>query len=406
MIVEILPSKAQGTITAPSSKSCGHRLLIAASLASGESKIENIELNDDISATVACLRKMGAEIEIKDGVANVHGISLGERKEKLSLFCNESGSTLRFLIPLSYIISAQSTFGGSGRLLERPQEVYFQLFNTESSSFSKEGEAYVTNGVLKAGEYSLPGDVSSQYISGLLFALPLLDGDSVIKLTTPLQSAPYIDITIDVLSSFGVEIVKKNDYFIIKGNQTYKPQKLFCEGDWSNSAFLHAFNLFNGNVTVNRLNENSFQGDKAYIDFFEKLKKGYSVIDISACPDLGPVLIACSALLNGAKLTGTSRLKIKESDRGLAMKQELTKFGIELELNEDSIIIPKSEYHTPSAALNCHNDHRVAMSLAIMCSITGGVLEGAECVNKSYPNFFSDIEKLGINTNYQEMQTK
>lgn len=396
MNVTIKPSVASGEINAPPSKSCAHRLLICAALAKGKSVIENIGTNDDILATISCLKELGAKIEIDGNKAVVCGIENNSKKEAVKLFCNESGSTLRFLIPLSLIISNTATFSGSDRLLERPQSVYEELFSNMGCYLKKEGKTLVAGGELKSGTYKISGDVSSQFLTGLLFAFPLLEGDSEIILTTPLQSSPYVDITIDVLSKFGVDIKKSEEGFYIKGKQAYLPQKLSVEGDWSNSAFLEAYNIIGGNVTLKGMNEESYQGDKVYRKFFRELKDGTPTLDITDCPDLGPVLISCAVLCNGATLTGTKRLKIKESDRGIAMQTELSKFGVDIIVNEDEIIIPKTKIKAPNENLNCHNDHRIAMSLAILCSKVGGTLENAQCVNKSYPEFFDNIKTLGI----------
>ena len=396
MNVIIKPSVAIGEINAPPSKSCAHRLLICAALSKGKSVIDNIGFNEDIIATISCLKELGACVEIANNKATIYGIENKDRKEHINLFCNESGSTLRFLIPLSLLFSKTASFSGSQRLLERPQSVYEELFS-EMGCYLKKGEkALEAGGELKSGTYKIRGDVSSQFLTGLLFALPLLDGESEIILTTPLQSAPYIDITIDVLSQFGVKINKTDKGFYIKGNQKYIPQSTSVEGDWSNSAFLDAFNLIGGNVKVNGMNEESYQGDKVYRKFFSELKNGTPTIDITDCPDLGPILISCAVLCNGARLIGTKRLKIKESDRGVAMQSELSKFGVDVIVKEDEIIIPQAEIKAPKENLYCHNDHRIAMSLAILCSKVGGTLENAQCVKKSYPEFFDNIKTLGI----------
>ncbi len=399
MNVTIKPSVASGTINAPPSKSCAHRLLICAALAKGESVINNIGTNDDIIATISCLKDLGAKIEIDGNKAVVHGIENCNKKDNINLFCNESGSTLRFLIPLSLVFSNTASFSGSDRLLDRPQSVYEELFSENGCYLRKDENILVAGGELKSRIYKMRGDVSSQFLTGLLFTLPLLDGNSEIVLTTPLQSAPYVDITIDVLSKFGVEIEKTEAGFYIKGSQQYLPQNLSVEGDWSNAAFLEAFNLIGGNVILQGMNEDSYQGDKVYRKFFNELKNGMPTLDITDCPDLGPVLISCAALCNGATLTGTKRLKIKESDRGIAMQTELSKFGVDIIVNENEIIIPKAEIKAPKEILNCHNDHRIAMSLAVLCSKVGGILENAQCVNKSYPEFFDDIKTLGVQYN-------
>lgn len=396
MNVQIKPSVARGEISAPPSKSCAHRLLIGAALCSGESVVRNIDLNDDIKATISCLVQMGADISVDGNVAYIKGIGATQRKESLSLFCNESGSTLRFLIPLSFIFSRKTELTGRGRLMARPQSVYERLFTEKGCSFIKRDDALIVEGNLSSGIYELEGDVSSQFITGLLFTLPLLDGDSRIILTTDLQSAPYVDITIDVLSRFGIEISSEESGYFIKGNQKYLSGEFTCEGDWSNGAFLDAFNMAGGQVSVTGLSDDSHQGDKVYRDFYDKLSDGFCELDITQCPDLGPVIFACAAMKNGALVRGTNRLKIKESDRALAMSEELKKFGLNIELGNNQVIIPDVELKAPTEVLRCHNDHRIAMSLAVLCSITGGELEDAECVSKSYPDFFKDVEKLGI----------
>ncbi len=396
MNVLIKPSVASGVINAPPSKSVAHRLLISAALSEGESVIENIGTNDDIFATIDCLKCLGAEIKLNGNTAFIKGIINKDKYHQINLFCNESGSTLRFLIPLSLVFSRKTFFNGKGRLLERPQTVFEELFKENGCCLKKTENTLVCDGELKSGVFQLPGNVSSQFITGLLFTLPLLEGDSEIVLTTALESSPYIDITIDVLNTFGIVIEKKETGFLVKGSQKYKAQNISVEGDWSNSAFLDAFNLIGGNVTVNGMNKTSYQGDKIYVSFYEKLKTGMPTLDISDCPDLGPVLIACATLLNGATLTGTKRLKIKESDRGEAMKTELKKFGVDIAVNENLIVVPKSDLSLPAVPLNCHNDHRIAMALSIICSRVGGTLMNAECVNKSYPEFFDDIKSLGI----------
>ena len=187
------------------------------------------------------------------------------------------------------------------------------------------------------------------------------------------------------------------DYgYFIKGSQSYTAHNEVCEGDWSNAAFLDGFNLAGGSVELKNMNLSSKQGDIIYRDYFRQLNDGTPVLDITQCPDLGPVLMACAVLKNGARLTGTNRLKIKESDRGQAMAQELLKIGVDLEIGDDYIIVPECEIKAPTENICCHNDHRIAMSFALLCSVVGGTLEGAECVNKSYPDFFEDIKSLGI----------
>ncbi len=398
MTAEIFESKLEGEITARASKSYAHRVLICAALSEGESIIYNIETSEDITATVNCLKKLGATFDFSGTTVKVNGINFSQRKKFITLFCNESGSTLRFLIPLSLIFAEKTEFTGSKRLLERPQTVYEELLPNKNCKFNRSENRIDVSGELSSGVYECRGDVSSQFLTGLLFTLPLLNGDSTIILTTPLQSVPYVDLTIDVLNHFGVKITKKsNEEYFIKGNQKFASSDVFCEGDWSNAAFLDAFNLLGGSVKINGLNQSSIQGDKIYQKYFNELKKGTPTLDITDYPDLAPILMTLATLLNGAKLVGTKRLKIKESDRGVVMKNELLKFGAEITVSEDEIIIKKAQLHKPKDVLCGNNDHRILMSLAVICSALGGVAENCECVNKSYPMFFEDAQKLGLN---------
>lgn len=392
MNVEIKPSVAQGQVKAPASKSYAHRLFVCAALSKGQTIIDNITMCDDLRATISCLETLGAKIEIQDGKAVVDGISTIEKVNEHSFFCNESASTLRFLIPLSLLFTENAKFYGEGRLLQRPQTVYEEILNVQNN-----GDFLQVRGNLEPGKFYLKGDVSSQFITGLLFALPLLKDDSEIILTTPLQSAPYVDITINILSRFGVSVEETQTGWYIKGSQEYKfDNKISCEGDWSNAAFLAAFNLVNGKVEIQGLDRNSLQGDRVYSDYFNEIATSEPMLCVSDCPDLAPILMVCAAIKNGATLTGTNRLKTKESNRGIAMKQEFLKFGVDVEIGDDFIKIPRCNITVPIEPVNCHNDHRIAMSLAFLCSITGGTLIGAECVNKSYPEFFEDIQKLGV----------
>lgn len=396
MNVSIAPSVARGEVSAPPSKSVAHRLLICAGLSEGTSIIDNIGTNDDIKATIDCLRALGAEIEIDGNTARVTGASFNEKSPRKAFDCNESGSTLRFMIPVSMLFADECEFTGRGRLMQRPQSVYKELFEKTGCYLHYDGNRLCVGGELKNGVVELAGNVSSQFLTGLMFALPLLEGDSEIVLTTSLQSAPYVDITIDALNKYGVVIEKTDTGFYIKGNQKYNGCNLSVEGDWSNTAFLDAFNLAGGSVSVKGLNPQSLQGDKIYREFYKKLSEGKPELDISQYPDLGPVLMVCAVLKNGAKLTGTDRLKIKESDRGTAMAQELKKFGVNAEIGDDYIIIPDCVPRKPTEAIDCHNDHRIAMAFSVLCSVTGGILKDAQCVNKSYPDFFTEIKNLGI----------
>ena len=280
--------------------------------------------------------------------------------------------------------------------MQRGTEVYEEVFKGIDVTFEKDESSVRVSGELKPNVYSLPGNVSSQYISGLLFALPLLNGDSILNITTPLESAPYIDITIECLKRFGVEIVKGESSFYVKGNQKYKPSCERAEGDYSNSAFLDGFNLLGGDVSVLGLNDSSLQGDKIYLEYYKMLESGVApTIDLSNCPDLAPVLFALASFKRGATFVGTKRLKIKESDRAEAMKSELAKFGVDVQISENSVVVGCG-LKPPIAEIFGHNDHRIVMATSLLLSLFGGVIDGCEAVSKSYPNFFSDIAKLGI----------
>ncbi len=400
MLAEVLKSTAKGEIKARASKSYMHRALIGAALCDGETLIKNIAESEDITATTECLKQLGAEFTFCEDSVKVKGIKNIEKQKNVKLFANESGSTLRFLIPVSVLFAESVEFTGSKRLLERPQTVYEEVLPTKNCFINRESEKITVGGKLKGGLFQFKGDISSQFLTGLLFTLPLLDEDSEIKLTTDLQSSPYIDLTLEILGEFGVNIERVDDRtFRIKGNQQFKPTELYCESDWSNAAFLDAFNLIGGSVKVTGLNENSTQGDKIYKKYFEELKNGTPIFDITDCPDLAPILMTVACLLNGAVLKGTSRLKIKESDRGEVMKKELAKFSADITVLENEIIIKKSDLKPPTENLSGNNDHRIAMSLAVIASVFGGKIENAECVNKSYPLFFKDCEQLGIKFN-------
>lgn len=396
MLVEIKPGAVTGRIKAPPSKSMAHRLLICAGLCEGESTIKNVAYSEDILATLDCLEALGAKVK-KDGDTV---IIRGTDPKSFSggvFSCRESGSTLRFFIPLAMLAKGRSLFTGYGRLMERPMEIYERLAEEKGIYYEKADEGISLSGGLDGGEFSLRGDVSSQFVTGLLFALPLCERDSRIILTGKTESLGYIDMTVDALSRFGIDIKReKENEFYIKGSQSYKAGSFTVEGDCSNAAFLDAFGLLGNRLEVEGLSQETLQGDRIYKEYFELLKKGTPTLDVSQCPDLAPVLMTLAAALNGATLTGTRRLKIKESDRGEVMKQEISKFGAVVEADEDEIRVFKAELHSPREVLSGHNDHRVVMSLAVLCSVYGGAVEGAEAVKKSYPDFFEVMKKAGL----------
>ena len=398
MRVKIEKSKALGRVVAPSSKSMAHRLLISAALAEENTKIVNITPCEDVLATVDCLAELGVGSLLYGSIAEISGGNVRNAMPKRPLNCRESGSTLRFMLPLALLSGNETEFVGAPRLLQRPMKVYEDICLEKGLKFTQTDEKITVKGPLLAGEYSLPGNVSSQFVTGLLFALSTLSKDSRIKITTELESRSYIELTLSAMAEFGVYARWEDDYTLfIKGGQSYKTKgTVFVEGDYSGAAFPDAFNLIGGEVTVDGLNKDSLQGDRAYREHYKALAAGCPEIDITDCPDLGPILFTMAAALNGAKFVGTKRLKIKESDRAAVIAAELSKFGAHIELLENEAIVERRPLHAPAEPLCGHNDHRIVMSLAVLASLFGGEILGAEAVNKSYPEFFSHIRKLGI----------
>jgi len=396
MDVIIKKGIAHGRVKAPPSKSMAHRNLICAALSS-ESTVNGIAFSKDIEATLGCLENLGANVSVCGDTVIIGGIDFNGEIKNNRLFCNESGSTLRFLIPIALLFNKKITFYGSERLFERSLSVYEQICAAQGIKFEK-GKDYVTVcGRLSPGKYSVQGDISSQFISGLMFALSQLEGDSEINIEGKCESTSYLLLTIKALADFGVRISRTDEKTIyIKGSQKYKNRTITVEGDYSNAAFLESFNLFGGNVAVMGLNKNSVQGDRVYKELFNLLDKENPTIDVTDCPDLAPILMAVAAAKNGAVLNGTRRLKIKESDRGAAMQAELAKFGCKVTVEENSITVCSKGFKAPQEPLFSHNDHRIVMSLAVLLSITGGKIYSSQAVSKSYPDFFEKIASLGV----------
>lgn len=397
MKVRIAPSKAKGTVKAPPSKSMAHRLLICAGLCPDEeSLIEGIELSQDVAATIDCLRAMGAECLIEGDIVRVKGFDAPNSHPAETLCCRESGSTLRFFIPIALLCGERVCLSGSEKLMSRPLNVYEKLCARQGLAFER-GEQLSVCGPLTGGDFELAGDVSSQFISGLLFALPLAEKDSVIRLIPPVESRSYIDLTLSALGEFGVRAYWADETsLVIPGGQKYRARRISVEGDYSNAAFLSALNMLGGQVEIHGLREDSLQGDGVYSQHFEALKKGFAQISLADCPDLGPILFAMAAAFHGARFTNTRRLRIKESDRARAMADELEKFGARVIVEEDEVSVLPGKFAAPAAELYGHNDHRIVMSMAVLLSKFGGVIDGAQAVNKSYPGFFDTVKKLGI----------
>lgn len=469
MKVRISPSRIEegARIEASPSKSYAHRLLICAALSNTRTRICNIGRileAEDIKATIGALRKLGSRIVIDDEDAVIveplqilkglqeadqgsEACSKDEKKmEKIIIDCKESGSTLRFLIPLCAMIktarrssvaydsgSFEIYLTGSGRLLDRPLGYLSKLVEliegleiastgeagldslTETEAKTEKVKALRITGELHSGLHEVDGSLSSQVISGLLFALPLLDGDSLIRLHQPIESRPYINMTIEVLQKFGLKVGwRDNETIEIQGRAHYSSchtnnedheVSLEVEGDWSNAAPLLALG-----IEVQGLNDDSLQGDRICKEYFKRIMERGELptLDIADCPDLGPILMAQGALHGGGILTGTRRLRFKESDRAEAMREELAKCGIEVIIEENKITVmshfgspePSESPLTSCEYFDSHNDHRIAMAMAVVAAECGGVIDGAEAVNKSFPDFWDKLIEAGVKVEF------
>ena len=417
----IYPSKLNGQVKIPPSKSMAHRAVICAALGDGVSNISNIDFSDDIMATINAMRALGAIIEEKYDTLKVKGINSKElkleREYNRVVDCNESGSTLRFLVPISLAFEGVTRFIGKGNLGKRPLDTYYEIFDNQGIGYKyKNGELdLIISGLLKASEYKVKGNISSQFITGLLFTLPMLEGDSKIIITTELESKGYIDLTLSAMKDFGIEIIN-NDYkeFIIKGNQTYKSRDYRIEGDYSQGAFFLSADALGSEVKLLDLKEDSLQGDREVIDILKRMNVNIintldgiiaksenlvsTIIDASQCPDIIPVLAAVATLSKGrTEIINAGRLRIKECDRLHAVTIELNKLGAKVVEKEESLIIDGVDTLKGGVEVWSHKDHRIAMTIAIASSRCEEaiVLKDYECVSKSYPQFFEDFKMLG-----------
>lgn len=385
MNVTILPGTLKGAVTPPSSKSQTHRAVLALMLAQGEGKLSNLAVSQDIQATQDCVAAL------KSGQpAQADGLPL--------LDCGESGSTLRFLIPVALAVRGGGHFTGRGRLMERPQGPYIRLFEEKGILWKQEGACLTVAGQLEPGVYALPGNVSSQFITGLLYALPLLSGDSRIVLTTPLESRGYVDMTLDMLRRFDIKVEEQEDGFLVPGNQTYQARDLTLEADWSGAAFWYAANFLGAQVDIQGLNPDSVQGDRQIGTLYWKLARPGDVdIDLSQCPDLAPPLAVMAAVRKGTtRFVNAGRLRIKESDRLETIACTLNALGAKAQVREDTLTLEGLD-HLKGGTVDGCNDHRIAMMAAVAavaCKESVTIL-GAECVKKSYPRFWEDYTALG-----------
>ena len=406
----IKADKLVGELSPPPSKSVLHRYIIANSLAKGISKIENISFSEDIIATIEAMKKLGAKIEQKDNYLLIDGSDTFKNlNENIEIDCNESGSTLRFLFPLSIVEENKVLFKGRGKLFKRPMTPYFENFEKYKIKYSYINENKILlEGQLKSGIYEIDGNISSQFITGLLFSLPLLEGESKIIINGKLESSNYIDISLDCLSKFGIKIIN-NSYqeFIIEGNQSYRVGNYRTEADYSQAAFFLVANAIGSKIKINDLSENSLQGDKKIIDFISEIDKWSSkdtlILDGSETPDIIPIL-SLKAAVSGKKIeiVNVERLRIKESDRLKATVEELSKINFDLIEKKDSILINsredlKANKNEKIVSLSAHSDHRIAMMIAIAATCYDGeiLLDNLDCVKKSYPNFWEVFLSLG-----------
>ena len=407
----ISPKAVSGSILIPPSKSVAHRALICAALADGQSRLSHLGDSDDMKATIGALSSLGASFERDGDTLTVTGTGGVPKREQCTADCIESGSTLRFLIPVFSLCGGDVTLTGRGRLLERPQTVYETLFSSQGRSFFVDASGVHLYGAVKSGEITVDGSVSSQFITGLLFTLPLCDGDSVIRITPPFESASYVQITCDVLSRFGIVIEQVDAYtFRIPGNQRYRPCDMAVEGDYSQMAFFGVLGALCGEVRCKGLSPDSLQGDRVICEVLERFGAQVDrssdcvcvrrapltgqVVDLADCPDLGPILMVLASFADGVThFLHAGRLRLKESDRIAAMEAELSKLGVNMSSDADSVTITSRRPMTAPCIVEAHNDHRIAMSLAIFARAAEYpvTIMGAECVNKSYPNFFEDL---------------
>ncbi|WP_329380220.1 3-phosphoshikimate 1-carboxyvinyltransferase [Anaerofustis butyriciformans] len=397
----IKPRKLSGEVVVPPSKSMAHRAIICAALSKGKSIIDNIDLSDDIIATINAARSMGAKIEIDNRKVAVEGILSSPNNEDFIVDCNESGSTLRFFVPITMLLNQKKTFIGKGNLGKRPLNVFYEIFDKQGIKYSYKKDILdlQVEGKLKPDTFYVRGDISSQFITGLLFALPLLGDDSKIVITSKLESKSYLDLTLSMLDKFGIEIENK-DYkeFIIKGNQEYKAMDYTVEGDYSQAAFFLSANYIGNDIDIKGLDENSLQGDKEILKWLEVLKNDENkVIDATNCPDIIPILTVCAALTKGkTEIINAGRLRIKECDRLTAISTQLNKLGADIIEHEESLTINGVD-SLNGGCVDSFKDHRISMSLAIASSRCKDdiIIKDYMCVKKSYPHFYEDFKKLG-----------
>lgn len=403
-------------VTIPASKSLAHRALICASLHDGVSHIQNLVINKDTEATIRLLKTLGATFDFQGNDVTVHGIHDFSHFTGEVLDCGESGSTLRFLIPVFGLLDQEVTFTGHGRLMERPLTIYEEIFHKQGLLFGKEGNFLRIKGPLKGDKFKIAGNVSSQFVSGLLFSLCLAENASEIEIIPPYESRSYVLMTEDVLSSAGIGGTNDKWYDIfIPGKQKYQSINMRIDGDDSQAAFFACLaSIRNVPVTVHDMSKNSSQGDHVIVDLLKEMgmevienEDGYTfiphtlspkVIDLADCPDLGPALFALATTIQGTTtFINAHRLRLKESDRIECMEEELRKLGCNISSTQDTVTVKGGSPIRSNVVLNGHNDHRIVMALSILVSSTdGSTITDAEAIQKSYPEFFEDLKKCHV----------
>ncbi len=401
MDLQITPKKLSGAVAPPPSKSQAHRLLIAAALSGGVSVLHGLADSQDIQATRRCLSALGAGMEdLPDGGLRVHGLgnSAVQAGPIPILDCGESGSTLRFMIPIALAVAGGGIFTGRGRLMERPQGPYFQLFDKKGIFYEQKDGVLTVRGILTPGEYVLPGNVSSQFFTGLLFALPLLDGVSAVVSSTEIESREYITMTLEAMRQAGVPVAERpglRSFEVL--HAAYQPFTATAEADWSQAGFWYAADFLDSQVEIRGLDPDSAQGDKVVSELYWKLARpGDAEIDVSGCPDLLPPLAVMAAVRSGTtRFTNAARLRIKESDRLSTTAALLAALGGRAEEGPDFLTVHGGPL--TGGTVDSANDHRIAMAAAIAATgCTGPVtIRGAECVQKSYPDFWEVYRSLG-----------
>ena len=417
MKVTVSPGTYHGTVTVPPSKSAAHRAIIAAALANGRSIISNVDLSSDILATIGACRSLGSDINIEqceqyntltvDGGLSLSGEAV--------ISCAESGSTLRFFIPLACTYSGTKTFTGHGRLPYRPVDAYLQIFDSQGIRYTRPPGANLpltVSGKLHGGAMRVDGRVSSQYVTGLLFALSVLEEDSSISVLGGFESRGYVDLTVDMLRRFGIEIGVSGDTFTIKGGQRYQPRDMIVEGDYSQAAFFIVAGAISGDIRIVGLDAHSLQPDSAIVSIMRRMgalitqqddaltvkqsELSGTVIDVSQCPDLVPTLAIAAAFAKGeTRITGAARLRIKECDRLHALAVNLNSLGVYATETEDELIIRGGALN--GGTIDTFGDHRIAMAFAVAAAGAKGniIIPDAECIDKSYPRFYDDLKALG-----------